>query len=443
MSTLKKYAGMLPGLIKKIKKQGFFHVLLGNTLIKIISFASALLLPNILTKTDYGTLGSVDTFINYILLVNGIGLSNAVLRFCSVTDDQKEKKAVFRFAMKWGMIIDGILISVLIPVFLIVPLSIESARTPLFFAIILPLFSFVFDTVTYYLRANYMNRAFSYVSIIFTVISVCGQILLSLKFGIFGAFSGRYLAYGGAAIVTFFVIKKYLSPKEGIFESSFILDSKKKKAILMFALGAMVANAFSLIMPQNEIFVISEILKSEEAVADYKVASILPQNIQFITSSIIIFIYPYFARHSHDGKWIWQKYKQMTILLIIVFAVMCAVLIPMTPFILRIFGWEEKYRGVVGLMQFMWITFSVNAAVRMPAGNILAAIGEIKFNLIVAIITSVIHLALDVFFVTKMGINGAVYALTIAYILSGIISSVFLKIKCNRIQKNPPEEVKK
>jgi O-antigen/teichoic acid export membrane protein len=336
--------------------------------------------------------------------------------------------------MKLGLAVDVILAALMLPVVIFVPLSnFESARGVLIFAIFIPLASFVFDALTYYLRANYRNKEFSRISVIFTVVSALTQIILALRLRVFGAFTGRYLGFAAASLLTLWIIKKHLGKTaEGAALVPITLKRSEQKSIIIFSLGAMLSSCFSLIMPLNEQFVVNYILREPVLTANYKAASLLPQNLQFITMSIVVFIYPYFARNYLDGQWIWKHFKLVTIGLSAGIAVVALVGAILTPFLIHwIYG--DKYNDVIGLMRFMWITFGINSALRMPAGNILAAMGEVKFNLIVAIISCAIHFVLDVLFISTMKMHGAAYALTLAYIISAAISVYFLYRRCKRV----------
>lgn len=434
MDKIKAYTKKFQSLFKSMSSKGFFHIMIGNTLVKFISFFSAVFLPKVLqSQGDYGVLSFVDNILSYLLLINAFGLANSVLRFCSLAKEQDEKEKILMFSLRLGLLFDAIICIIFIPIILFIQLPIDGSKAPLFFAMFIPLFSFTFDALTYYLRANYKNKEFSRISVVFTLVSATMQVLLAWKFNIFGALAGRYIAYAVAIVVAIYFIMKFSKGVKIESLRDVQIEREQKKEIMKFAISAMIANCFSLIMPLNEQFVISLMLQDEIAVANYRAASLFPQNIQFITNSIIVFIYPYFAKNSYNGKWIWKKYKIITAYLIIGLAAISAVAILATPLIIKIF-FSEDYASASGLMKFMWITFSINAGLRMPAGNILAAIGEIKFNLIVSIISSVIHLGLDLFFISTMGINGAAYALTIAYLVSAVISAFFLKWKCNKLE---------
>ena len=419
-------------LLKSVTKKGFFEIIVGNTLVKAIAALSGLFVPRLLSTYDYGLLAFVDTVITYILLANGLGLIVAILRYCSLHDDPQKKKAIYCFALKWGVIFDAVLITVSIPLILSLPLPFEEARVYLLFAAGLPMVTLIFESFSIYLRANFENKRFAKLSVIFTVFSAGLQILLAWGFKVYGALSARYIAYIIASGVGFWMVCKatgFLKTEKSP------LDKNEKKDMVKYAIGAMFAAAFSIIMPLNEQFMISLLLKNEEISGLYRAATLLPANLQFITMSVVVFIFPYFARHSNDGQWIWKRFLQMTAGLAVVMGSFICICLLFTPQITQIvFG--EEYMGAVGTMRLMWVTFGINAVFRMPSVNLLAAIGMVKFSTINSIVSAIVHIILDYFFITRYGFAGAAMALTVAYGLSSVINFVYLKIKTNELIKN-------
>ena len=63
-------------------------------------------LPRFLSKADYGLLTYVDNIRNYVMLFNGIGITQATLRFCAQKGDDEVKKGYFISSLKIGIIAD-------------------------------------------------------------------------------------------------------------------------------------------------------------------------------------------------------------------------------------------------------------------------------------------------------------------------------------------------
>lgn len=402
-----------------LKNRGFFDIFTGTILVKCISFCSVIFLPRIINDTDqYGLLSIVDNFNSYLILVNGLGLANSVLRFCSIREKYEEKRAIFVFCFKWGLIINGIIIVGVLLVLSQITLSIEGLKTYLFIGVGIPTFSFIFECITLFLRSDLKNKEYARISILYAILYAGFQIIFAIGYKIFGVIIGRYCAFLVILVIGFLVIKT----RTELFKvKASTLNNGVKKELFSFAVGGLFASAFSLIMPLNEQMVITILLENETQVAYYKAASLVPSNIQFIASAVVVFIMPYFARHSDDIEWIKSKSK-------LVMAVIAGIIIPIviilfiiSPCIIRlVFG--EAYMPALNLMRVMWITFSISSILKIPLGNILAAAGKVKFNLLNAMITAIIHLVLDYVCISFFELNGAAIALTIAYLFSGLLN---------------------
>lgn len=409
--------------LKLLKDKGFFDIFTGTILVKCISFCSVIFLPRIINNTDqYGILSIVDNFNSYLILANGIGLANSILRFCSLKEKYEEKRAVFQFCFKWGLIINGIIIVIVLLTLTQITLSIKGLKLYLYLGLGIPTFSFVFECITLFLRSDLKNKEYSRLSIAYALAYAGVQILCAIGYKIFGVIIGRYCAFFIIVILGFYVLKN----KTELFKVKTVsLCKDEKRELFLFAIGGLFANAFSLIMPLNEQMMITAILSNETQTAYYKAASLGPTNIQFIASAVVIFIIPYFARHTNDINWIKKKAELVMGFLALVILPISIILVVMSPWIIKvIFG--EAYMPALDIMRIMWIAFSVNSIVRIPLGNILAAIGKIKFNLMLAVLTTIIHFILDYLCISCFGINGAAIALTIAYSLSGVINYCYI-----------------
>ena len=90
--------------ISSLHKRGFFHIIAGSTLAKIAGFVSVFFLPRFLSKADYGLLTYVDNIRNYVMLFNGIGITQATLRYCAQKGSDEEKKGYFLASLKVGIL---------------------------------------------------------------------------------------------------------------------------------------------------------------------------------------------------------------------------------------------------------------------------------------------------------------------------------------------------
>ena len=419
-------------LIRKLIDRGFFHIFVGNTLVKCISLCSAILLPRIIVPQSlYGMLSTVDNVNSYLILINGIGLSSSVLRFCAMKNTQQERNAIFQFCLKYGLLADGVILAVFIPIVLFSSFfsagNYGAAKYYILISCLIPVFTYVQEVIMVYMRANLLNKLFSRFSVLYTAFYAGFQILLAFVFSLNGVFIGRYLALSLIVLLGFLMLYR----QKVLTEQSSQLSRQEKKEIIWFGIGAMITNAFSLIMPLNETLIVNLLLKDLTTTAYYKAASMIPSNLQYIATSVVVFIYPYFARHTGDGAWIRKNSMKVLLGMIGIMIPIIAIGYLVTPQIIYII-YGKGYAPAIAIMQPMWVAFGINSIIRIPIGNALAALGELKFNIILSAFISVLHLGLDFFFIYHLGIDGAAYALMVSYTVSSLCSLVYVFYNCRK-----------
>ena len=423
---MKHYISKLCLAVKNLLSKGFFHIFIGNTLVKCVSLCSAILLPRILVpESIYGILGTVDNVHSYLILINGMGLSNSVLRYCAMKDTKEEKTAIFSFCLKFGLIADGLILLIFLPILFFSTLFSNGnygiAKPYILVACLIPVLTYIQEIAMLYMRANLMNKFYSKISVLYTLFYAGFQVLLAFVCSLNGVFIGRYIALSIIVVICFW----FLYRNDVLSKDTTTISATEKKEIVLYGMGAMISNAFSLIMPYNETLVVNLVLQDLNSTAYYKAASMIPSNLQFIATSVVVFIFPYFAKHTGDWKWVQKK----SLLVILgMFAIMLPIMIVgyfLSPDIV-FFIYGENYFPAIEIMKPMWIAFGINAIVRIPLGNILAALGELKFNIILSVFISILHFILDFFFISNMGIGGAAYALMIAYFVSGLCSVLYI-----------------
>lgn len=439
MGKIKKYLNKeyIKTNLKKLLEKGFFAIFTGTFLIKVISFCSTLLLPRVFGDTDlYGILSIVENFNSYLILIGGLGLANSVMRFCVLKETYAEKRAVFSFCLRLGTCINTAILIVIASYLALFDFRIPGVRMYLFVGLAIPMLSYIFDCVTLFLRADMKNREYAKLSVLYAALFAGLQVLLAIPWKVNGALVGRYLAFGTALVIGFLMIKN----NTDLFkQEKTLLSRADKKEICGFALGGLFSNAFSMIMPINEQMVVTMVLVSETQVAYYKAASIIPTQLQFVANAIIIFVYPYFVQHTKDLEWVWQNAKKLMLAMLGVIGLIVLVMFPMSGWLID-FIYGADYMPALPLMRVMWLCFAVNAVFRLPLGNVIGAIGKVKFSAINGGVTAGCHILLDIFFIKNFGIGGAAVALSIAYLGSGIANLIYLNHIVKKARLEQPEE---
>ena len=80
--------------------------------------------------------------------------------------------------------------------------------------------------------------------------------------------------------------------------------------MIRFGIVMLTASATSQVMSYNETFIVGQLFKDEELLAEYRVAANILSISLFLLEALLVFILPYFIQHQ-DKKWIWENYKKL------------------------------------------------------------------------------------------------------------------------------------
>jgi len=90
-----------------------------------------------------------------------------------------------------------------------------------------------------------------------------------------------------------------------------IVTKDLRKKIIGYSFVSSATNVLSQLLYLLDVFVLGYMTKNTNTIASYKVATLIPYNLTFIPLSVMVFIYPYFAKYSTDKEWVRTKYKDM------------------------------------------------------------------------------------------------------------------------------------
>ena len=147
-----KIKSKLNGLIKG----GFFHIFVGNTLVKMIAFVSSIVIVRLVDKTDYAYLTYADNLYNYVVSFAGLGMTSSILKYCAAADTEQEDRAILS------------LIVVLYVALTSIPFP--NARSVVYILVLYPVFNNILATVLSYLRAHGENEAYARAAVVQTTV---------------------------------------------------------------------------------------------------------------------------------------------------------------------------------------------------------------------------------------------------------------------------------
>lgn len=409
--------------LKELFRKGFFHVFIGNTLVKMIAFISSIVVVRLVNKQDYAYLAYADNLYNYVIAYAGMGMSSAILKYCATAKKKSTDKAYFLFAMKYGTLFQSILVLFVMAYVTFFEIPFPEAKGMVYVLCLYPIFMNVLNTIMNYCRAHANNKLFANMSVVQTTIIFIGSVMFVVIIGVKGIAIARYLAIGTAILLAYKFLKKQLQG-----ERAQKLSFQEKKEFIVMSLSLMISSLFSLIMPMNEMTLINELLRDEIITANYKVAILIPGQLSFVTQSIIIYYFTIIAK-MEDKEEIWKLSKKVGLVSSALIGGITVLGIILGPFVIRM-AYGNRYEDAIILSNVFWIVNAINASVRMIPMNFLPAIGIAKFNAIVAGISCAVHVLLTYMAIQVWGIWGAGVATGIVYLGSAVVYWGYLRKKC-------------
>lgn len=390
------------------------QIMVATLLGRGINFLVNLLIIRLLTDKDYGNLSYAFVIIAFILPFVGGGVLPGLIRFGAVLNGQLEKKYFLRFTLFWGTLVSLVL---LIITLLLVPLLTQKLPDS---GIYLSIFAFQllgllwFKSITSYCML--VRRNDWYVQL---------EVTLSILFLIFNTTSAYFFGGKGYVIslvgLPFLVAAYYWwrlnlgDHKPGL---TFTFDLK---ALFNFGFFTSLGGVLAQMLYAVDMLLIGNMLADSAAVAQYRVASIIPLNLVILGLAVMTtFLVPISRNADLKPRFLVDFYKSYLKIFIPVCIGILAVFYFGGGLIIQLFG--ARYQGQETLMMIFTIGVVGGLLLRVPMGNILPTIGYPRMSAFLAFIILILNLAGSWWMLPRYGLAGAAIVTASLFWLSGIFS---------------------
>lgn len=411
---------MLGRRMKVLLSGGFFHIFGANIVNKVVAFATNIVIVWFLAKDDYGVFSYANNIYSFMALVTGFGLLTGMFQLCSERRPQAEKDAVLWYSFSRGVLIDLILAFVFFVLGVTLVLPIEQAG--FYLAMLSPLlvmdYGFQFASVA--LRSKRENKKFAYLQTINTVCYFAFGCLGAFALGIVGTIAGRYIAYGISLIASV----GFLKLANSSLSSRFKLSASLKRDLWGYSIPTQLSSAINQMTFLLDVFLVGFFVAEASSVASYKVATMLPEGLLFIPSSLILFIMPYFIEHNQDRLWFSRYLKLFLFGGGLVYAAVTLILVIFAPSIIDLL-WGADYLDATIAFRALAVCFFFSA-LRASCTNLLCAVRAVKSNLVVSMASLAANVILCLFLIPRFGINGAAFAPLVVSIVAAIFACFLL-----------------
>jgi O-antigen/teichoic acid export membrane protein len=415
---------------KAFQKRGGFHIFLSTILLRIIQFVLGILIIRLLSKEEYGNLSYAMTITQLIIPFSGAGLYLSLLHFGPIQNKFMNKVKLFNFTIRRGFIYSLAVMLLMLGLAELVAIRMPGSVTYFRLFSIYVMSYYLFYTAVSFLRVLKKNKGYAASlllnSILVFILSFLG-ICLSKGIGYTIGFS---IAPAIAAIVVYISIGKKEKIDIKLFERVKELPVKVSE-YTKYGVFAGLGNIASQMAWQLDTIMIGLILAQSTMVATYKVAALIPFSLVFIPSVFMQTDFVYIAENHKNRKYLINYYKKYLMIFLVITIIILSVWYVFGSFIIKLFG--PDYIKILPIINILMINVAITFLLRVPLGNILAAVGKAKWNSYSAIAMLVINLLLNLFLIPRFGIYGAAYATVISIALSALISIFLFKRYLNSL----------
>lgn len=387
------------------------HVFFSFLIAKICGFLGSLVIIRLLPENEYGILSIVMSVCAIFLPFSGFGSNHILLRYGSISE-KENKQNLSSYLFFKGIFNEIILIVIFVGISLFYTPKYENIIIIfLFFGIRLMGFYLSNHIQTYY-RISGKNDIFAKVS---NAINIGGFILLLVLTYLF-KFYGYLLAIALIPYLSLFWLKKEMFSAKRI-----VYDNKKE--IWRFGIFTAATSVISETLFSLDVMLLG-FLMNENAVANYKVAILLPSNITVLAISFMQSDYPLLSKNYQNKNFLKSYIKNYYKIFIPICILILGFFYFFKDLLLKVF-FGTNYSDNSNLMMILLLGFTFGMLSRNLFGNLLPAIGKIEVNTWVSILSLIILCVTAYFLVNTFGILGMGISLSLVLIWEGLAYLTF------------------
>ena len=387
------------------------HVFFSFLIAKICGFLGSLVIIRLLPENEYGILSIVMSVCAIFLPFSGFGSNQIFLRYGAISE-KENKQNLSSYLFFKGIFNEIILIVIFVGISLFYAPKYENIIIIfLFFGIRLMGFYLSNHIQTYY-RISGKNDIFAKVS---NAINIGGFILLLVLTYLF-KFYGYLLAIALIPYLSLFWLKKEMFSAKRI-----VYDNKKE--IWRFGIFTAATSVISETLFSLDVMLLG-FLMNENAVANYKVAILLPSNITVLAISFMQSDYPLLSKNYQNKNFLRSYIKNYYKIFIPICILILGFFYFFKDLLLKVF-FGTNYSDNSNLMMILLLGFTFGMLSRNLFGNLLPAVGKIEVNTWVSILSLIILCVTAYFLVNTFGIIGMGFSLSLVLIWEGLAYLTF------------------
>lgn len=384
---------------------------------KISAFLLTLFIARILSKEDFGWVMYGLNYLGFFIPFIGFGSSHATLRYTALADNKVDKEKIKKYSFTYGLLFNFLLnILMLLLALILFGKGMQLLIISVFSIRLLGVF--LLDQAKAEIRGDHNNKKFGQLEIFSNLLLLSSAVLLTYFLGV----NGYIISLCISPFVVVFFNRFQVS-----FDRSFFTNFTEKE-FWKFSISMSLTNQLSELIFLLDIFFIG-LWMNNAAVAQYRIYSIIPFNLFFLSALFFQTAYPQLCEKHRDNTFQLHFLFNFWKLMLPISIVIIAVTFFFDDFILKLFG-SDYSQNTLPFKILILAAVSV-LFLRTPFGYLLASKGKSQYNLISASISIVSLMVFIKPVIKNYGLEGVAWLSLCNLLFIGVFQliSYFYEVK--------------
>lgn len=381
----------------QLGKKGFFSLLLTKFLIQFLGFGSIILVAKFINPESMAQIRSLQTYLTLAVILGTFGLDTAILKFCAEKREDIQKEKILSYSVRNSLLFSflSILLFNLFLIFISKQYSIHWG----IYTLCVPILTLTNILINYLLALKKVNKMASIQAII-KVQSALFIIIGTWLFGVKGFIISTVL---GLAIGLYPLFKE-ANPVKRLDNSNMDIP----KQFWRIAFFSFLANFVNNIGNYADIIIMDNFVTDRVEMGYYSIATIFLLGATQITATLQSIYTPYLTEKSNNYK----DLKEMAFNVqkkAIILSVGAGLAVYIGSLVFVPFFYGEAYKSTItytGILMVKYVLYSSYAIM----GVTLLAMGKMKENFYVTLISAPIALVINYVASQYFGIIGIAWA---------------------------------
>lgn len=362
---------------------------------KLLTFGASWIALQLIPKQELGDAIYAYTIVAFLVPFAGAGVFQSLLRFGARLKEQEQKRAMFRYTLKYGIMLSLVLALILIVLadFLTAKLPESALYLKGFFAWML-VANFLFELVKVQFRIEHNNKSFAMMDMAYSVLLILGVTLGAYFWGA----KGYALAFVlGPALVALYNLRRIgLAAKQ---------KPVIEKGFWAYGVFSSLGNVTTELLIAIDLLLIGNLLIDSELVTAYKYISLIPFSLLFLSHVFMSTHFVSLAERIEEKSYIRGFIKNYIMLFGLISAAIILGSWFLAPYLLEFL--DAEYRRYT--QEFMTLILGVSGVIFLRGlfGNLISAIGRAQANFAISLLALGLNLALNYKLIPELGIQGA------------------------------------